>query len=335
MYDAVDKKLLGLPDIYTLENSDDYVTFSHADMGKENLCQGLPIYVDNVSGELELLQTFVSEVSKGFRHAYKFATHSTPVRRRRVYIYDPSCLYPMGWLGYNDFSMNRNQDTKYTVCSLQITNKRFDYSRDQHRMLVAENMRVAVKNAHKYLQPITHNDVLVATCEATEKKIDALSDDIERGLRVKVEDSGIRLAVGAGTQPQVWTELCSLLDCDHSFISDEFRDIIVAARESLQEFNVHEQKVVNLYCVRVYERSGKQFYDVIPVDDVTRVNRVSGDYHGRAKHAMKNHRPVRYDNDTIPSDIYSKLAVLAICDKNEFVEDVGHRNQDTVYYVYA
>ena len=336
MYDAVDKKILDLPDVYTLENSDDYVTFFHADIGGEPcLYNKEGIFYDSTS-DTELLQTFVSEVSKGFRHAYKFATISTSERGRKVYIYDPSCLYPMGWLGYDDFSTRRNQGVKYTVCSLHITNKRFCYSREQHHMLVAENIRVAVKNALKYVQPVTHNDVLIATFEATEEKIDALSDDIKSELRVKVEDSGVRLSVGARvTQPQVWEELCHLLDCEHNFISDEFRDTITAARESLQGLDANARKVVNLYCVRVYERSGKQFYDVIPVDDVTRVNRANGEPHCRIKKSIKNHRPVRYDNDTIPPDIYSKLAVLAICDKNEFVEDVGHRNQDTVYYVYA
>ena len=324
MYDLVDKKLLDLPDVYKLENSDDYVAFFHADIGKED------IFYDNVSGEPELLQTFVSEVSKGFRHAYKFATHSE--RRRKVYMYDPSCLYPMGWLGYDDFSINRNQGSKYTVCSLHVQNMRFDSRRDQHHMLVAESMAVALKNALRYLQPVTHRDVLVSTFDATEDKVERLEESIKGDLREKVRESGIGIHIHGGAQPQVWEELCYLLDCEHTFISDEFRDTIVAARESLREMNVNARKVVDLYCVRVYERSGKQFYDVIPVDDVTRVNPDS--LYNRASQALRDHKVVRCDNDTIPEDIYAKMTVLSICDKGEFVEDVGHRNQDTVYYVY-
>tara|TARA_B110000503_G_C7044092_1_gene369477 strand:- start:698 stop:1048 length:351 start_codon:yes stop_codon:yes gene_type:complete len=115
-------------------------------------------------------------------------------------------------------------------------------------------------------------------------------------------------------------------------MSDEFRDTIIAARNSLKELDVNARKVVDLYCVRVYERSGKQFYDVIPVDDVTRANQDS--LYNRASQALRDHKVVRLDNDTIPENIYSKMTVLSICDKGEFVEDVGHRNQDTVYYVY-
>jgi|TARA_R110000824_G_scaffold383075_1_gene576462 hypothetical protein len=199
-------------------------------------------------------------------------------------------------------------------------------------MLVTENMNVAVKNALKYLQPVTHKDVLVNTFDATESKISRLEASIKGDLRGKIATLGIDIHVRGGEQPQIWQELCHLLDCEHAFISDEFRDTIIAARNGLEELDVNERKVVDLYCVRVYERSGKQFYDVIPVNDATRVNGIG--LYNRASQALREHKVVRLDNDTIPEDIYSKMTVLSICDKGEFVEDVGHRNQDTVYYVY-
>ena len=335
MYDAYDKKTLDLPDVYTLENHEDYATFSHADVVGSTHQQ--------VASELDLPPDslhFLSEVSTRFRHAYKFSIHASfdpdkLARRRRsdkIYIYDPSCLYPMGWIGYGDFSIGRDQGPKYTVCSLHIVNMRFDCRRDQHRMLVTENMNVAVKNALKYLQPVTHKDVLVNTFDATESKISRLEASIKGDLRGKIATLGIDIHVRGGEQPQIWQELCHLLDCEHAFISDEFRDTIIAARNGLEELDVNERKVVDLYCVRVYERSGKQFYDVIPVNDATRVNGIG--LYNRASQALREHKVVRLDNDTIPEDIYSKMTVLSICDKGEFVEDVGHRNQDTVYYVY-
>ena len=326
MYDAHDKKMLDLPDVYTLENHEEYATFSHADVVGSTHQQ--------VASELDLPSDslhFLSEVSNGFRHAYKFAVQTT-IRRTRLYIYDPSCLYPMGWIGHGDFSINSDQGPKYTVCSLHIVNMRFDRRRDQHRMLVAESMNVAVKNALKYLQPVTHRDVLVSTFSATENKVSRLEASIRGDLRDKITASGIDIHTRGGEQPQVWQELCYLLDCEHTFMSDEFRDTIIAARNSLKELDVNARKVVDLYCVRVYERSGKQFYDVIPVDDVTRANQDS--LYNRASQALRDHKVVRLDNDTIPENIYSKMTVLSICDKGEFVEDVGHRNQDTVYYVY-
>ena len=334
MYDAYDKKMLDLPDVHTLENHEDYVTFSHADVvGSTHQI------VDSL--RLDLLPDslhFLSEVSTRLRHAYKFSAKlfDKLARRRtwsdKIYIYDPSCLYPMGWIGYGDFSINRNQGPKYTVCSLHIVNMRFDNGRDQHRMLVTENMDVAVKNALKYLQPVTHKDVLISTFNATESKISTLEASIKGDLRGKIADLGIDIHIRGGEQPQIWQELCYLLDCEHAFISDEFRDTIIAARNGLEELDVNERKVVDLYCVRVYERSGKQFYDVIPVNDATRVNGIG--LYNRASQALREHKVVRLDNDTIPEDIYSKMTVLSICDKGEFVEDVGHRNQDTVYYVY-
>jgi|TARA_R110000851_G_scaffold38785_1_gene99237 hypothetical protein len=328
MYDSIDIKYINLPDVHKLENHEDYVTFSHADMlSKEG------IFYDS-SRDTELLQTFVSHVSKGFRHAYRFATSVVPERKRRVYVYDPSCLYPMGWVGYGDFSIHSNQGSKYTVCSLHIKNNRFDYDKEQHRMLIAQSMAVAIKNAHKYLQPVTHRDVLISTFSLTEAKVASLGINITRRASRKVAQSGIELSeLANASQPQVWVELCYLLDSEHTFLSSEFRDTIVAARDNLQELADNKAKVVNLYCVRVYEREGKQFYDIIPVDDITRVD--SSAKANRVRQALRDHKPIRCDNDTIPEDIYSKLSVLAVCDKGEFVEDVGHRNQDTVYYVYA
>ena len=44
MYDAHDKKMLELPDVYTLENHEDYITFSHADVVAN--CQSKLLTVD-------------------------------------------------------------------------------------------------------------------------------------------------------------------------------------------------------------------------------------------------------------------------------------------------
>ena len=113
---------------------------------------------DNLASN-SALQAFMAEVRKAFRGIL-----FTPVvgDKGRVYVHMPNDPYILGWIGYGDFQTTVSADQKsYTVYSKNIMNMKYADYNDQHYMAMSVNLSTAVRNAKKYLRPLTTKDMAI------------------------------------------------------------------------------------------------------------------------------------------------------------------------------
>ena len=75
-----------------------------------------------------------------------------------------------------------------------------------------------------------------------------------------------------------------------------------------------------MYCIRVYERLGKQAFDVCPIENPNGVAR-NQDFEWAMYY------------DDLPEGVLGKLSTLSICEDNAYVPQVGYRHSEAVFYV--
>ena len=317
----------GVPLVSDLETNKTWLTFTFADMKSPQF--RLPAVSGNGNTtDHQYLIPYIKEVSKGLRHAYKFAVKNKDYERR-YYVYDPNDLFVLGWIGYGDFSLSDNGPLKYVVYATNVSNNKYDDYRQQHHMRMSENFSTAVRNAKKHLLPIPHIEVGRRTLDETRDKVSDFLGSTKQQLRTNLDKLGVSTNIANCKKSQVWLELCHKLDVEQQFLSAEFKDILVKARSLFKVIEEREFVPINMYCVRVYERLGQQTFDVILIPNLPRaynLNLTIDNEYGSQRYSSA---------ETLPPEILSKVSVLAICNVGDFIEDVGHRNMETLYYVYA
>lgn len=302
-----------VPLVSELETSNRWRTFTFADINEPSSSYALQ---------------YVKEVSKGLRHAYKFACSSNTDEESRYFIYDPNDIYVMGWLGYGDYSLSREGPLKYVVYATNISNNKYDVYRQHHHMRMSENVSTAVRNAKRHLLPVAHEEIVKRTLNDTRDKIGDFVSDAKRQLRVELDKLGVNNTVSVCKKSHAWIELCHKLDIDQSFLSAECKDTLVKARRFMKTIDERESVPINMYCVRVYERLGEQTFNVVLIPNLPNA-------YNSYLSIDKLFGNQKYRVETLPEEIMSKMAVLSVCDVGDFIEDVGHRNMETLYYVYA
>jgi|TARA_R110000744_G_scaffold81067_2_gene159425 hypothetical protein len=308
------------PLVEELETSVRFFTFSFTDSKYAPIRESLQ--EDNAP------LIYLRQVSEGLRHAYKFACKTDKGMIKRYYVYDPNDIYVMGWVSYGDFSLAHNQPDKYVVYSTNITNNKYDSYRSQHHIKMSENMATAIRNAKRYLLPINHKEVVKRTLGDTKDKLSDFGREVRSLASAGMAKLGLSDGIRNIVKSPAWIELCHKLDADQHFLSAECKDDLVNARRAIKLYTDHESLTVNMYAVRVYERLGEQTFDVILIPDV--VNAYLYNLHIDEEHGSR-----RYRAETLPKEIMDKVAVLSICEVGNFVEEVGHRSMETLYYVYA
>lgn len=268
----------------------------------------------NVSTEL---QTFMNRLQGVFR-GVKFAKMMT----NKVWVYYPDEPYPMGYIGYGDFRTEVCGDDQYMVASRRITNEKYGDYQDQFRMKMSGNMDTAIRNAKRFLRNFSPQEM----ARANTKLLRSKANDAPEMLGTKFRKSMRELfdhEVGNRTgafKGRMLTELRHLVDSDHGFVDGEFGHQLKQMFEMGDAWRESFLKTVNVYFVRVFEKFGKQTFQVIELDDVRDYNpRISGEF-------------LTYTDD-LPENIMGKLAVLSMTEDGNYVDDVGMRVDEGMFYV--
>ena len=272
---------------------------------------------------------YLREVSKALRDNCKFACDRTLGLWRRYYVYTPDSMFVMGWVAYGDYGLDTPTGDKFVVGSHRIINRKYCEDRDQHHMSFSTKMVTAVRSAKRYILPIGHGEVARRTINDTNHTVAAFNSEISSLAKVALSKIGLEGRLAEVSSSDVWAELCHKLDTNNPFLSAEFERYVGEAREKINVWKVHQSASTDMYCVRVYERLGKQVFDVNLISDLP------NPYNWRPVHnADFGNR--RYNSmDELPEEIMNKISALSICEVGGFVEEVGHRSMNTLYYVYA
>ena len=263
------------------------------------------------------LQTFMNRLQGVFR-GVKFVK----MRSNKVWVYYPDEPYPMGYIGYGDFRTEVCGDDQYMVASRKITNDKYGDYQDQFRMKMSGNMDTAIRNAKRFLRNFSPHEMAGANAKLLRSKAndqpEMLGSKFRKSMR-ELFDHEVGNRTGA-FNGRMLTELRHLVDSDHGFVDGEFGHQLKQMFEMGDAWRESFHKTVNVYFVRVFEKFGKQTFQVTELDDVR-------DYNPRVSDQFLTY------TDDLPEDIMGKLAVLSMTEDGNYVDDVGMRVDEGMFYV--
>ena len=276
-------------------------------------------YRDNLAFNLDL-QGFMKELRKAFRGV----VFTPQGDMRKVYMHMPNDPYVMGYIGYGDFqTTTKAMQSSYVVSSRHIMNMKYADYNDQYYMAMSINLSTAVRNAKKYLRPLTtkdmaldeHNDMQRKSNDtesrASNAKNTAQSDLLARSNREKKIEYNPMLEY-----------MRTLVKVGHEFTDKELESNLLTYFKLEDEHKVLLDKGINVSYVRIYEKYGKQVFDVAPIISKDRYSHIVGDI-------------TPYGKADVPEDIVGKVSMLSMVDNGHWVDDVGYRVDATMFYVTA
>ena len=266
--------------------------------------------IHDAPSDLCVFKTKVSEVFRGVRFARK--------GQGAMWVYYPDQPYPMGFIGYGDYRTEVVGDDQYIVCSRTITNEKYGSHQDQHNMKMTVNLETAIRNAKRFLRNFSQQEMAQANAHTVHSKSQDSLGDISTEYRNKMREL---FDHESSRSNKMLTELRNLVDTGHEFVDAAFGADLRAMFELSNQAKALKDKPIHMYFVRVYEKFGKQTFDVSTLDNVQ-----SG-WHIKVEDEF-----TRYTDD-LPEGIMGKVSVLTMVDSGIYVDDVGYRAGESMFYV--
>ena len=228
-------------------------------------------------------------------------------------MYLPTDHFTLGRVGWGDWSVDGKPTNSIMVQSPRIRNDKYGSERTQHYMWTSISPKRALSNALGALRP--HTPIAVAKHYAPDVARRVWDSDYEG--RDKVGKAKGEL-VRHGSLEQ---ELRGIVASGYTFINAEFSDLVTSFLHEADEYSLRQQKIDMVY-VRAYMLGDQQVFDTVPIANMHR------NYNFDVEESF-----LRYTEDTLPDDIRGKLSMLLMVDMKEYVDGVGMRVHDEVFYV--
>jgi len=260
------------------------------------------------------LQDYMKALRVAFR-GIMFTPH--PFDVRRVWVHMPKDPFCLGWIGYGDFQTTVSADkSSYVVYSKNISNWKYGDYNDQYHMAMSVNLNTAVRNAKKYLRPLSTSDMAIEKYNEmithSNKSKDKANNDAYNARGDMLRHSE--------TKPNALVEyMRTLVNTGHEFTDKELEGTLLNYFKLEKESTELKHKVIKTVFVRVHERFGKQVFDVATV--------VKDGYRNKTESV------VAYSKDDLPEDIMGKISALSMVENGHWVDDVGYRVDATLFYV--
>ena len=231
-----------------------------------------------------------------------------------VYICMDTSHHAVGWIGFGSYREKTDSAPMYVVSSRGITNEKYGTGRSQYYMKMTTKLKAATKNALANLIPYTAKEIAVAEYEKIVHK------SFEAG-----ESKAAKLPklLGAITHSILLNEVRALAASGVVFTTPEFQAIVDNMDEAVQLANAERSKRVDMVMVSFVERNGSWMADCAEVLNV-RGNRWS---------PKLSDDMTTYALADVPQPIVEKVSVLQGLDNGGFVDGVGMKLDDKLFWV--
>ena len=230
-----------------------------------------------------------------------------------IHVYLPTDHFVLGRVGWGDWSVDGKPTNSIMVQSPRIRNDKYAAERTQHYMWTSVNPKRALSNALGALRP--HTPIAVAKHYAPDVASKVWNSDYEGRDKVsKIKGKVVR-------HDSLEQELRGIVASGYTFINAEFSDLVTSFLHEADEYSLRQQKIDMVY-VRAYMLGDQQVFDTVPIANMHK------NYNFDVEESF-----LRYTEDTLPDDIRGKLSMLLMVDMKEYVDGVGMRVHDEVFYV--
>jgi len=243
-----------------------------------------------------------------------------------LWVYRPQDTYVMGWICYTDHMTGGDGEKRYSVFSPNITNGKYNWG-DREHMSSALHRAKAVKNAEKYLRPLTLPQTMRLVHSEFKHKLNTASQNMGTELRVLASElrTGFfdRSSLRNTPTNALQNELNNILQSDYVFVDKELEQTLhktFAARDEYEEGR--KLTDVNHTFIEAYQMGGRQcFRGYDNVKNYAHFSRDSED------------EMLRYTQEDLPEHLMGAISVLSMVDAGQYVVGVGYRAGSNMFYV--
>lgn len=276
---------------------------------------GVPNVHYKLADFCDALRKHFKGIRFGFRRGYyESEAVGITTRLHSLWAYYPGQEYALGKIGY--MAANGSTDRKFTVYARTITNNKYRASRDEFYTAVTEDFDKAVKNAKKYLRPYStveifsqHNLRIAGAVANVKNKVNATFNEAQSEL--VCHDSFSR-------------EMQRLVYSNHEFVDATFKSAVVTYLDALKEKEQRMHAGTAGRFIYIREEAGEQVCDIINSSDVHRMT------FNKANTTVTTMKFAELDEDTA-----HKIASLSMLENDGFVEGLGMKVNDKMYWVSA
>ena len=279
------------------------------------------------------LLTFTDGIKKQLRGIKFGVVESSRSRTLHLFAYYPDEVFARGKVSYTDCRERRSGGEKLTfnVSAKSIENNKTNhYNGDLYYRMSSTSMKAGVRNAVKHLRAYTPVEVMMTTLEGLVRHRNSVGQNENyeiRQLSSYLCDSGVMCA-------KLRTELLHLHTSGHNFIDpvygEKLAQYVSASKEQAENSSMGQDYI----CVQVRTTSTGHEFTCLAVDDHKQLAHDIRYSHNIAASKLSDIYAGTRVTTELPDEWLAKVAVLAITDNDTFLDGVGWKYCDEVYYVY-
>ena len=245
-----------------------------------------------------------------------------------AYVYIEGEQMVLGWIGYGDFQSTISGADKYVLYARNIHNMRHVDGTDEYYMRSALRLDKAVKNCNANLIRYTSEETGCALVTHPKRNFLSLSREANEAYME------VRRNIGLvdRTNTELGLELITLIKDGYVFRQPELHENISKLSHLRDQHNKHSSNNPRpMDFVRIYKNPREELRaDVVKI---TNVNAYTA-WGNNGRIADRVSGKDMYLAEALPESILGKIAVMAMCEDGQFVEDVGYKVDDTMFYFY-
>jgi hypothetical protein len=250
----------------------------------------------------------------------KLGTLSDGHSQGNKFVYMEGHPYVMGYLYYGDPRDNPSvQENHYVVASDNIVNGKYANYSKQHSMRMTIKLDQAVTHAKRYLRPMPWGVVASIDYKEITSGFGRLRQEFAEEYRKARESLGISAGKG------LVNELKHLVNMGHDFLDNGVKDRVMNMLEKHQAYHEDREKKLNATFVYAYVKWNEERYIVCDLSDIDRNRSHLQDW--------KNMDYKEYTANTLPAELKGKIMSLNVLEGKGFVDDVGYKAGDNMFYV--
>ena len=284
--------------------------------GYTEFLDGVPVHKE-LLGFAQALQKAMPKV-KFFAHNFGLLNNPQVHVCNEVFVYMDDFPCDLGRISWADNGV-RSGDCTYGVYSRKIQNAKYAQHRDQHHMVMTNDLDKAVKNARKHLLPYTTRELAQVFYEPLHEKVSKVLDDVKTKAH-----NGARDIVN--NRMAILQEIEFLKKQGVQFVTPEFRELSENIEQLLGDYREQEARKVSAVFVRFKQIGDTTYADLQEVHNVREIR-------WDVKMNTTDAQAISCSADELPQDIAGQVAVLNILENEGYVAGVGMKIDDKTYWV--
>jgi hypothetical protein len=242
-----------------------------------------------------------------------------------AWVYREGDTYAMGKISYKSITDSGLSERTYNVFSPNILNGKYSHGARQHASS-SVNLAKAVKNASKYLRPVSMKNLIHMSNRGARVKVEAAIDEASKRVKATARDLTDYLFTTSASprDNKLQRELKHMVDAGYEFLDAEFGEQLKATFVALDELK--QSRETNTNCFTIVDAfkstTGKQMFRLVRDQELSWFTP-----------DIDPSQIETYEQSDLPEDIEGKLAVLSMVADDTYVEGVGYRAAPTLYYI--